>query len=166
MLLQAALQNAERYEASQEQMEQYNRSVSQDERSAAQRSTSTDASDGSGPPKLARRPADTRFSDSSQPALAHHEEEMRGPHRFVTGTIKNVQCSGLSAMDFVVVAGAHEVGMHSPNYYKIQFSALGFTPAGDMQPCTQIEGRPAKVEFIEPADKSVKDRVVSVELHK
>jgi tetratricopeptide (TPR) repeat protein len=167
------LQNAEQYQASQERMEQYNRSVNQEGQSAAQKSTSAnnsevDDSDTSAPPKLSRRSAaGTNSSDSGQPALPpREEEEVHGPHRFVTGTIKNVQCSGLSAMDFVVVAGAHEIGMHSPNYYKIQFSALGFTPTGDMQPCTQIEGRPAKVEFIEPADKSIKDRIVSVELHK
>ena len=161
MRLQAALQNAERYQAWQEE-EEHNRKVSQEPAAQPSSGVTSDAA----PPRLARRTVvNTNSSDNSSPAVPQ-EEEVRGPHRFVTGTIKNVQCSGLSAMDFVVVAGAHEVGMHSPNYYKIQFSALGFTPTGDMQPCTQIEGRPAKVEFIEPADKSVKDRVVSVELHK
>jgi tetratricopeptide (TPR) repeat protein len=161
MRLQAALQNAERYQAWQEEAE-HNRKVSQDPAAQPSSGVTSDAA----PPRLARRTVvNTNSSDNSSPAVAP-EEEVHGPHRFVTGTIKNVQCSGLSAMDFVVVAGAHEVGMHSPNYYKIQFSALGFTPAEDMQPCTQIEGRPAKVEFIEPADKSVKNRVVSVEMRK
>lgn len=165
---QTFLHNAEHYEAAQERPEQYNRSLSQEGQSAAQKSLSVDNSDVSEPPKLSRRPAaETNSSDSAQPALPQHEaQDVRGPHRFATGTIKNVQCSGLSTMDFVVVSPGGEIAMHSDNYYKIQFSALGFTPAGDMQPCTQIEGRPAKVEFIEPADKSVKDRIVAIELHK
>jgi len=161
MRLQAALQNAERYQAWQEE-EEHNRKVSQEPAAQPSSGVTSDAA----PPRLARRTVvNTNSSDNSSPAVPH-EEEVHGPHRFVTGTIKNVQCSGLSAMDFIVVAGGHETGMHSDNYYKIQFSALGFTPTGDMQPCTQVEGRPAKVEFIEPADKSVKDRIVSVELHK
>ena len=161
MRLQAALQNAERYQTWQEG-EEHNRKVSQEPAAQPPSGVTSDAA----PPRLARRTVvNTNSSDNSSPAVPH-EEEVHGPHRFVTGTIKNVQCSGLSAMDFIVVAGGHETGMHSDNYYKIQFSALGFTPTGDMQPCTQIEGRPAKVEFIEPADKSVKDRIVSVELHK
>ena len=161
------LQNAEQYQAAQERREQYNRNASQEEQSATQKSTSADSSDNSAPPKLAHRPAvDANPADSAQPTLAPREEVVRGPQRFLTGVIKNVRCSGLTAMDFLLVAGGHEVTMHSPNYYKIQFSALGFTPTGDMQPCTQIEGRPAKVEFIEPTDKSIKDQIVSVEIHK
>ena len=161
MRIQAALQNAERYQAWQEE-EEHNRKVNQEPAAQPSSGVTSDAA----PPRLARRTVvNTNSSDNSSPAVPH-EEEVHSPHRFVTGTIKNVQCSGLSAMDFIVVAGGHETGMHSDNYYKIQFSALGFTPTGDMQPCTQIEGRPAKIEFIEPADKSIKDRIVSVELHK
>lgn len=162
MQLQTSLQNAEQYQASQEEMEQYNRQVKQQ---AGEQPSSAADSD-SNPPTLTRHPTASANSYGSSSPAVPHEADVHGPHRFVTGTIKNVQCSGISTMDFVIASGGKEIALHSPNYYKIQFSALGFTPVGDMQPCTQIEGRPAKVEFIEPADKSIKDRIISVELHK
>jgi tetratricopeptide (TPR) repeat protein len=164
--LQMSLQNIEQYEAAQQQLEEYKQRVSQ-EQNTNQKISAGEAPEASTPPKLVRRTeVNATPSNTGEPVSPSPEREVHGAQRFLTGTIKHVQCSGLSAMDFVVAAAGHETEMHSDNYYKIEFSALGFTPAGDMQPCTQIEGRPAKVGFIEPSDKSIKDRVVSVELHK
>jgi hypothetical protein len=39
-------------------------------------------------------------------------------------------------------------------------------PAGDLNPCKDLEGRPAKVEYLESADQSVKARALSIELQK
>lgn len=63
-------------------------------------------------------------------------------------------------------SGAKNLALHSDNYYKIQFSALNFQPSADLKPCDDLENRPAKVEYVESADKSVPPKLISVELHK
>ncbi len=43
--------------------------------------------------------------------------------------------------------------MHSANYFKIDFSALNVTLKGDLNPCADLEGKPAKVEYVESAEQ-------------
>ena len=58
------------------------------------------------------------------------------------------------------------MALHSGNYYKIEFTSLGFTPKGDLNPCKDIEGMSAKVEYVESSAKSAAPYVVAIELHK
>ena len=69
-------------------------------------------------------------------------------------------------MDLAVKAGGKTISLHSDNYYKISFSALGFQPSSDLKPCSDLQGRPAKIEYQESADKSVTAHLLSIELHK
>jgi hypothetical protein len=57
------------------------------------------------------------------------------------------------------------VVLHSDNYYKVRFSAVGFIPAGELHPCTELEGMRARVEFVE-ASGSKPGQITSVELQK
>jgi tetratricopeptide (TPR) repeat protein len=155
------LESAEHYETAKAEAAEYNRRGSQESAAQSLSGVTTD----SGPPTLSRR-AGAVTNSYANPPLPLPEKDVTGPHRFVVGKIKGVQCSQISAMDFVVVSGGKEIALHTPNYYKVEYSALGFTPEGELKPCTQIEGRAAKVEFIEPTDRSAKNRIVAVELHK
>ena len=101
----------------------------------------------------------------SPPRLAHRDFVASGPHRFVTGVIQDVHCDA-SNLDLAVKTMAQTVKLHSDNYYRIEFSTLGFQPKGDLNPCSQLSGRPAKIEYQESADKSQTPRLLSVELHK
>jgi hypothetical protein len=69
-------------------------------------------------------------------------------------------------MELSVQSGAKTLNFRSDDYYKVQFSALGFQPNGELKPCEQLQGRPAKVEYVESADKSQAAHLLSVELHK
>jgi len=110
---------------------------------------------------------ETGPSNSGSPVFLHREEAPpSGPHHFVTGTIKGVRCSTSSVMDFDLAAAGQVIGLHSGNYFKIQFTAFNFTPTGDMKPCTQLEGMHAKVEYVEPSDKAARGWIVGVELRK
>ena len=106
-----------------------------------------------------------KSADPGIPRLAHREFVPTGPHRFVTGVLQAVHCDS-SNMDLTVKIGAKTMSLHSDNYYRLQFTALGFQPSADLKPCTELEGRPAKVEYVESADKSQTARLLSVELHK
>jgi tetratricopeptide (TPR) repeat protein len=99
------------------------------------------------------------------PRLVRRESAPTGPHHFVTGVLKDVHCDSLT-IDLAVKSAAKSMNLHADNYFKIQFTTLGFPPTGDLNPCDQLEGRPAKVEYIETADKSKAAYLFAVELHK
>jgi tetratricopeptide (TPR) repeat protein len=95
---------------------------------------------------------------------AHHDFLPAGPHRFVVGLIQDVRCDP-PTLDLTVTSQAKSVTLHSDNYYQIQFTAL-FAPAHDLQPCRDLEDRPAKVEYVESADGRETPRLIAVELRK
>lgn len=89
----------------------------------------------------------------------------KGQHRFLVGVLKSVHCDN-PALDLTVNANGKLVALHVDNYYKIQFTALGFQPNSDLNPCADLENKPAKVEYVESATPSVNAQLIAVELHK
>jgi hypothetical protein len=109
---------------------------------------------------------DLQTKVDSTPALAHHTPFVaKGPHHYLVGVLKDVHCNN-PEMDLTVTSKAKNLSLHADNYYQIQFTALNFTPQGDLNPCQDLEGRPAKVEYVESADETLGPRVLAVELHK
>ena len=88
-----------------------------------------------------------------------------GPHRFAVGVLKNVTC-GNPSLDLTVSSEGKNLPLHVENYYTISFSALGVEPSKELNPCTDLENKPAKVEYVESANPSVAAEIISVELHK
>jgi len=103
--------------------------------------------------------------DETRPRLVRRDFVANGPRRFVTGLIRDVHCNSEN-IDLAIQSGAKTISLHSDNYYKISFTTLGFQPSSDLKPCSDLEGRPAKIEYQESADKSVTARVLAIELHK
>lgn len=111
-------------------------------------------------------PADGAAAESGIPHLAHRKEFIpSGPHRFVVGMLKAVHCVA-SNLDLTITAGAKTLALQTDNYYKIQFTALNFQPSGDLKPCSDLENKPAKVEYVDSSDKSDAPRLIAIELHK
>jgi hypothetical protein len=100
------------------------------------------------------------------PRLAHRKEFVAsGPHHFLVGVLKAVHCD-TPVLDLTVSSGAKTLALHTDNYFKIQFSVLNFQLTGDLEPCSDLENRPAKVEYVESADKADAPHLIAVELHK
>jgi len=97
-------------------------------------------------------------------SAAHDEAPPNGPHHFVTGVLKNVHCI-TPAMDLNVLSAGKTLGMHSANYFKIDYSSLGVTLKGNLNPCADLEGRAAKVEYVNSASKGPA-AMVAIEIHK
>lgn len=98
-------------------------------------------------------------------AKAIEEPVPKGPHHFMVGTLQNVHCNTPS-INLTIDAKGKTVALHSGNYYKIGFTALGFTPTGDLNPCKDLEGKSAKVEYIESSATPPTAYVVAIEIHK
>lgn len=95
----------------------------------------------------------------------HQETAPSGPHQFLVGVLKNVRCE-TPTMNLKVVSGIRTLDLHSGNYYKIEYSSLGVKISTNLNPCADLEGRPAKVEYVESADKNAAAWVVGIEIHK
>jgi len=87
-----------------------------------------------------------------------------GPHRFLIGILSNVRCDTPS-MDLDVTSGGKTLGLHANNYFKVEYSALNVTLKSDLRPCTDLEGRSAKVEYVESSNKNAA-ALVAIEIHK
>lgn len=83
----------------------------------------------------------------------------------MVGVLRNVHCDN-PAMDFKVVSAGKTLDLHNGNYYKIEYSSLGVKISSDLNPCRDLEGRPAKVEYVEAADKGLAAWVLGIEIHK
>ena len=105
-------------------------------------------------------------TDAQIPTLKRRPEFVpKGPHRFALGVLKSVSC-GNPSLDLTVSSNGKDLPLHVDNYYKISFSVLGFEPSKELNPCTDLENRPAKVEYVESANPSVAAQIIAVELHK
>ena len=137
------LMSAKEYVAAQQRNANQRQEISEEEADEVETDLSTDT------PRLAPR---RQFVPS-------------GPHRFLVGVLKNVHCDNPN-LDLAVTSGGKALALHSDNYFKIQFSTIGFQPSGDLNPCHDLENRSAKVEYVESADKSDAPHLIAVELHK
>jgi tetratricopeptide (TPR) repeat protein len=116
-------------------------------------------------PKSASGQPSSEGTGAAVPHLAHRDFVPHGPHRFLTGVLREVHCDS-AHLDLAVHVGTKTLALQSDDYYEIHFSMLGFKPSGELKPCTDLEGRPAKVEYVESADKSETAHLVSIELHR
>ncbi len=95
-------------------------------------------------------------------------ESPSGPHHSVKGVLRSVRCSYPSIITLTVdqPGKAPEVSLYRNDFNQIAFSATNFTPEGDLNPCTDLEGREARVAYAEVSDKSIAGQILSVELSK
>jgi tetratricopeptide (TPR) repeat protein len=86
-----------------------------------------------------------------------------GPHHFTVGVLKDVHCTA-PAMDLKVVSAGKTLGLHARDYFKVQYSVLNVALKGELNPCVDLEGRPARVEYVEWAKHAA--ALVAIEIHK
>ena len=106
-----------------------------------------------------------RTSDPKIPRLKRRDFVPKGPHQFLVGILTNVHCDN-PALELTVTAKGKQLQLHVDNYLKLSFTALGFEPTKDLNPCSDLENRQAKVEYVESANPAVNGQLISVELHK
>jgi tetratricopeptide (TPR) repeat protein len=96
----------------------------------------------------------------------HPTESTDGPKHEALGVIRGVKCSYPSVMEFSVEGAKKNVSLYSNNYSKLDFTALNFTPQGTLNPCSDIEGMKARVQYAESSDKTVDGQAIAIELRK
>jgi Tfp pilus assembly protein PilF len=94
----------------------------------------------------------------------HPNETPHGTMRVFTGTVRSAVCSYPSVLELKIADAAKTLSLYSNNFSKIEFSAANFTPKGDLDPCRDLLGLKARVEYSETSDKAEDGQIVSVVL--
>jgi tetratricopeptide (TPR) repeat protein len=104
--------------------------------------------------------------DAAQQTPKYPTEAPTGPHHTARGILRSVHCSYPTVLTLSVDQSGNAVSLYRNDFNQIEFSATNFTPKGDLNPCTDIEGMKAKVAYAEVSDKSIAGQILSVELSK
>ena len=153
-----------------DQIEQYNAAVEQRrlaEQTARTQTVSTIITDTRTMTTTGKdgRPVIIR-SDAAQQTPKYPTEAPTGPHHTARGILRSVHCSYPTVLTLSVDQSGKAVSLYRNDFNQIEFSATNFTPKGDLNPCTDIEGMKAKVAYAEVSDKSIAGQILSVELTK
>jgi hypothetical protein len=94
--------------------------------------------------------------DSAQETPKYPTEPPTGPRHTVKGVLRGVHCGYPSVLTLNVDQSgkAQPVFLYRNNFNQIDFTAANFTPKSDLNPCTDLEGLKAKVQYAEVSDKS------------
>jgi tetratricopeptide (TPR) repeat protein len=95
-----------------------------------------------------------------------HPEDATGPKHTVVGVIQHVSCGYPAVLEFEVQSGGKTYSVYNNNFSKIELTVVGFTPKGSMNPCSDLAGMKARVQYAESSDKTVDGKVFAIELHK
>ncbi len=146
--IQSQLESVQLYQGEREREEQRSREFAEELRTQGQASTQ-----------------EPEQPSGSKPA-AKPEDERHGPRRTIKGTLRNVECGMPATIKLRVEGEGKPVSLRAGNYYKIPYSALNFTPTAEMNPCKDLEGMKAKVEFFEGLNQATEGQIISIELTK
>lgn len=99
------------------------------------------------------------------PRLKRRDFVAHGPNRSVVGVLRSVHCDN-PGLDLTVTAKDKEIALHVDNYFNLSISALGFQSTAEINPCSDLTNRPAKVVYVESINPAVTPEILSIELHK
>ena len=102
-----------------------------------------------------------------KPGVPAHKypRSVRGDRELADGQIKDVRCKG-RAMEMAFDGSDEILHLHANDYFKVDFSAINFSPKGIMDPCKQAKGMYARVHFYHIKGHPREGELVSVELRK
>ena len=82
-------------------------------------------------------------------------------------TVEYLRVATTSVSEFSVDnQSGKAVDLYKQQFLQIELTAVGYTPKGDINPCSDFEGMKARVQYVESSDKTVDGQVVAVELRK
>jgi tetratricopeptide (TPR) repeat protein len=95
-----------------------------------------------------------------------HPSEANGPKHTALGTIHGVTCGYPAVLELKVDTGKKILALYNNDFMKLDLTVVGFSPQGNINPCTDFEGFKARVQYAESEDKTVDGQVFAIELRK
>jgi hypothetical protein len=96
----------------------------------------------------------------------HPAAAASAPHHTLQGVIHSVNCGYPSVLELQLAGASKTVTLFNNNYFKIDLATLGFTQSGSIDPCNNIEGMKARIEYADAPDKGVDGQILSIILMK
>ncbi|MFL6428293.1 MAG: tetratricopeptide repeat protein [Acidobacteriaceae bacterium] len=103
----------------------------------------------------------TAVIETSSAASPHPSATADATKRNARGIIQAVHCNG-AVLELELQGAANTIALYSNNYFKIEFVAVNDASPGDMQPCQDLEGKPAVVSYAETVDSTAAGEIVSI----
>ena len=100
------------------------------------------------------------------PAPKHPTEESHGPKLLAKGVITSVHCEAPAIIELKVEDGGKSISLYSNNYFKIDFMTTNYAPKDEFNPCTDLSGMKARVQYSATSDKSIDGQILFIELTK
>ena len=104
---------------------------------------------------------------NTPPKLAHRTNSAAGPpagpRLHALGKIAAVTCRALR-LDMTLAAPGHTLLLHAENYYKLEYLSFNYQPPANFNPCTDLEGHDARVEYVAPGNAEDSGVLLIVEL--
>jgi hypothetical protein len=107
-------------------------------------------------------------SPSAAPPAApkYPTEDSHGPKHVANGLIRNVHCTAHGLLELKIESGGKTVSLHSNNYFKVAFTAANYIPEGETHPCSDLEGKNARVQYSEVSSKAIDGQILAIKLSK
>jgi len=105
-------------------------------------------------------------ADGASPSPPRKTEVLKGPPTVTTtaeGTVKVVQCSGKELKITFTVRGV-DFKLHARDYTRIEMQEDVPFQTGEFDPCTQLEGKDAKVTYVLVEKKSYDGEIQGIEV--
>lgn len=93
---------------------------------------------------------------------SHPSAPAGAPRHEARGVIHDVRCGAPSVLQLQLQNASGTIFLYSNNYFNVSFTAVNYTPEGELHPCSQLEGKTARISYAETADKTVAGEIVSV----
>jgi tetratricopeptide (TPR) repeat protein len=105
-------------------------------------------------------------AEVNPPTPKYPSGDSQGPRHMASGVIGNVHCTAPAMLELKVESAGKGVSLYSNNYYKVAFTAANYIPEGEIHPCSDLEGKKARVQYSEVSSKSIDGQILSIELSK
>ncbi len=155
-LVQSRIEQIQQYRARREQAAQATLERGEDEQADIVLKRSS-TSEKSGP---------TEHDPVNPPAPKYPVEDSHGPKHMANGVITSVHCTAPALLELKIESEGKGVSLYSNNYYKVAFTAANYIPEGVIHPCSDLEGKKARVQYSEVSSKAIDGQIVSIELSK
>lgn len=89
-----------------------------------------------------------------------------GPQHTVSGIVRKAVCYYPTLLTVILAVRGQTIQLYRNSYYKVRFSAVNYTPKGDLNPCTDLTGLKAKVVYSEVNATGVAGQILAMQLSK
>ncbi len=112
-----------------------------------------------------RVPSTTATASAQDVTVPHLENLVSSRKKIAKGILHVVKCSPVTGLLNLQLQGPKDtILLSSSSYWQVEFSAENYTPQGEIQPCSDLEGAQGTVLYAEAEGKDAVGQILSIQL--